>query len=157
MEITSPAFKNNAYIPTRFMADGTDMSPALKWSDAPEGTQSFALIMEDPDCQSGSWVHWLIYDLPGDLAGLEERIPREGALPDGTKQGLIWGVKDEDCKRVGYFGPEPPRGELHRYFFKLYALDKMLGIGPRATKSALVAAMEGHILDQAEIVGLCKR
>ena len=155
MELTSKAFKAKAGIPKRHSCEGEDLSPALSWTGLPAKTQSLALIMDDPDAPPGTWVHWVLYDLPSDLGGLDEGIAKRESLPNGAKQGLCWGVDEFD--RVGYYGPCPPPGKPHRYFFKLYALDKKLGLPARATKAALIEAMQGHIAGQAELVGLYQR
>ncbi len=154
-QIKSTAFKPKATIPKRHTCEGEDVSPALSWSGAPEGTRSFAIIMDDPDAPPGTWVHWVLYDLPADLGGLGEGVPKKETLDNGANQGLGWGV--ESFSRVGYYGPCPPPGSPHRYFFKLYALDQTLGLPPKATKPDLLKAMQGHILGQAELVGLYQR
>jgi hypothetical protein len=149
--LTSSAFDNGGTIPQKFTADGTDISPALKWSDPPAGTKSFALIMDDPDAPPGTWVHWVIYDIPPDARGLEEGVEKKETLKNGAKQGLVWGV--DSFNRVGYFGPSPPPGKPHRYYFKLYALDAPLNLPPKATKFDLEKAMKGHILAEAQWMG----
>ncbi|MBI3292589.1 MAG: YbhB/YbcL family Raf kinase inhibitor-like protein [Elusimicrobia bacterium] len=154
-ELTSTAFQANATIPKKHTCDGEDLSPPLSWSDPPKGTQNLALIMDDPDAPPGTWVHWVLYDLPADLRSLAERLPKTESLPNGAKQGLCWGV--DAFNKVGYYGPCPPPGKPHRYFFKLYALDKKLDLPPKATKAALLKVMQGHILTQAELVGLYRR
>ena len=154
-EIKSAAFEGRAAIPKKYTCDGEDVSSPLSWTGAPAGAKSFAIIMDDPDAPPGTWVHWLIYDLPGDTAKLEEGIPKKEGLANGAKQGLVWGV--DSFNRVGYYGPCPPPGKPHRYYFKLYALDAMLGLPPKVTKPKLLDAMKGHILAQAELIGLYKR
>ena len=151
MEIKSSAFKAQEKIPTKYTCDGADVSPPLSWTDVPEKTQSLALISDDPDAPVGTWVHWVLYDLPAETRELSEGMAKKDALENGAKQGLT------DFKRVGYGGPCPPPGPAHRYFFKLYALDAKLGLEPRATKKDVEKAMKGHILAQAELVGLYKR
>ena len=155
MELTSAAFKAKASIPKRHSCEGEDLSPALSWTGLPPKTQSLALIVDDPDAPPGTWVHWVLYDLPAGLKGLEEGVAKTESLPDGAKQGLCWGVDEFD--RVGYYGPCPPPGKPHRYFFKLYALDKKPGLPAGATKDQLLAAMKGHVLGQAELIGLYQR
>lgn len=144
-ELTSTAFTHGEGIPPVYSCRGQDISPPLAWGGPPEGTRSFALIMDDPD--GGNWIHWLIYNFPAEARSLQENIPPEAELPDGSLQGInSWG-------RLGYGGPCPPSG-THRYFFKLYALDTMLDL-PHGTKApALVQTMEGHILAQVELMGL---
>jgi len=155
MEITSPAFEANGTIPVRHTCDGEDLSPALSWTGAPEGTKSFVLIMDDPDAPPGTWVHWVLYDLPADATGLPEGLPEKDNPGHGGVHGLCWGVND--FSRVGYHGPCPPPGSSHRYLFKLYALDTRLGLAPRATKPVVVKAMEGHLLAESELVGTFRR
>jgi hypothetical protein len=137
-------------IPSKYTCDGADISPPLAWSGLPEGTKSIAIINDDPDAPMGTWVHWVIYNIPPTAQGLAEDIKRVEKLPDGTLQGKnSWG-------RIGYGGPCPPGG-THRYFFKIYALDKMLNLKPGATKEELLTAMKGHILAQAQFYGKYSR
>jgi len=145
-ELTSAAFKQGEAIPRQYSCDGQDISPPLAWGDPPQGTQSFALIMDDPDAPAGVWVHWVLYNLPAGSRGLPEALPTDAQLADGSRQGKNSGG------RLGYGGPCPPRG-THRYFFKLYALDKVLDLAPGATKEQLLKAIEGHILAQTELMG----
>lgn len=151
MEIKSSAFKAQEKIPTKYTCDGADVSPPLSWTDVPEKTQSLTLISDDPDAPVGTWVHWVIYDLPPDTRELPEGVAKKDVLENGAKQGIT------DFKRVGYGGPCPPPGPTHRYFFKLYALDTKLGLPPRATKRDVEKAIKGHVLAQAELVGLYRR
>lgn len=146
--ISSPAFAAGAEIPAVHTCEGTDTSPALAWSGAPAGTQSFALIVDDPDAPDPNapkmtWVHWVLYNLPADCTGLSDAV---SALPTDTKDGT------NDWKRTGYGGPCPPIGR-HRYFFKLYALDTVLPNLGAATKVQLEAAMHDHVLEQAAVMG----
>jgi Raf kinase inhibitor-like YbhB/YbcL family protein len=150
MTLTSSAFTHGAMIPKEYTCDGKDISPPLRWSEPPEKTQSFALIMDDPDAPMGTWVHWVIYNIPATARGLSEGIPKDADLPDGSRQGR------NSWRRVGYGGPCPPSG-THRYFFKLYALDTVLSFAAGATKEELLKAMEGHILAQAELMGRYSR
>jgi Raf kinase inhibitor-like YbhB/YbcL family protein len=149
--IESPAFQSKEKIPQKYTCDGVDVSPPLVWADPPEGTKSFALISDDPDAPVGPWVHWVIYNLPTEERELQEGIPKLDSLPNGAKQG------NTDFRRVGYGGPCPPPGKAHRYFFKLYALNTSLDLPPKATKADLLIAMNGHVLAQAELVGLYQR
>lgn len=149
--ITSPAFHEGEGISKKHTCDGADLSPPLQWSGAPEGTKSLALIMDDPDAPPGTWVHWVVYGIPADVKGLEEGVPKKETLPNGTKQGLVWGV--ESFSRVGYTGPCPPPGKPHRYYFKLYALDAMPDLPPQATKFDVEKAMKGHVLAEARLMG----
>ncbi|OGS42355.1 MAG: phosphatidylethanolamine-binding protein [Elusimicrobia bacterium RIFOXYD12_FULL_66_9] len=153
--LTSPAFKQGETIPKLHTCEGQDPSPELRWSGAPPKTKSFALIMDDPDAPVGLWVHWVLYDIPAGLSGLPGNMPKTERVLDGAKQGASWGV--DSFSRVGYGGPCPPPGKPHRYFFKLYALDKVLGLPPRATATELAQALEGHVLARAELMGLFQR
>lgn len=150
MTLTSTAFTHGAMIPKDYTCDGKDISPPLSWSELPEKTQSFALIMDDPDAPMGTWVHWVIYNIPATARGLAEDVPKDADLPDGSRQGR------NSWRRIGYGGPCPPSG-THRYFFKLYALDMVLTLASGATKDELLKAMEGHILVQAELMGRYSR
>ncbi|RME21473.1 MAG: YbhB/YbcL family Raf kinase inhibitor-like protein [Deltaproteobacteria bacterium] len=150
LTITSPAFSDQGEIPRVFTCQGDDTSPPLAWSDAPDGTRSLVLIVDDPDAPDPAapkmtWVHWVLYNLPADSSGLPQGVS-PAALPPGTLQGL------NDWKRTGYGGPCPPIGR-HRYFFKLYALDTVLPDLGKADKAAVEKAMEGHVLDRAQLVG----
>jgi Raf kinase inhibitor-like YbhB/YbcL family protein len=147
LRLQSSAFDNNGTIPTVHTCEGKDQAPPLSFGGAPHGTESFALILDDPDAPDPAapkrvWVHWVIYDLPKDTTSL----PLGGALPSGARNGK------NDWDRTGYGGPCPPVGR-HRYFHKLYALDKKLGDLHEPTKAALEKAMQGHILGKAELVG----
>lgn len=149
-EISSSAFAHEAAIPVKYSCDGDDISPPLAWTDPPEGTQSFTLIHDDPDAPVGIWVHWVLFNIPGDSRALEESIPAQETLDDGSLHGEnSWGRRD-------YGGPCPPGG-THRYFFKLYALDTVLDLEAGADKEALLAAMEGHILAETEFMGTFAR
>ncbi len=143
---SSPAFGHGQPIPAVYTCKGRDISPPLTWSDLPQGTKSLALIMDDPDAPIGTWVHWVIYNIPSTRTGLEEAIPSEERLADGSLQGK------NSWRRIGYGGPCPPSG-THRYYFRLYALDSMLSLAPGATKEQLLQAMQGHILTEAEWMG----
>ncbi len=153
MEFTvkSPAFSYGGEIPLKHTCDGSDLSPALSWSDPPAKSQSFSLIADDPDAPVGTWVHWVLFDLPESLRELPEGVAKSQDLPDGSHQGK------NDFGRIGYGGPCPPRGPAHRYFFKLYALDAKLNLKAGATKSEVEKAMRGHILSQTELMGKYKR
>src|SRR6059036_3887959 len=131
-EVESTAFQPGGDIPKKFTCDGPDVSPALSWNDPPGAAQSFALIADDPDAPVGTWVHWVIYDLPADTKELAEGIATSETLANGAKQGI------NDFRKVGYGGPCPPPGLPHRYFFKLYALDAPTNLKPRATKQQLL-------------------
>jgi Raf kinase inhibitor-like YbhB/YbcL family protein len=151
LQLKTSAFKPGGDIPTKFTCDGSDTSPALTWENPPPDTQSFALVVEDPDAPGGTWVHWVVYDLPPTEHELPEGLPAEGQLPSGARQGR------NDFKKVGYGGPCPPRGPAHRYYFKLYALDTMLGLRPGAKRAEVERAMRDHILARAEVIGRYRR
>lgn len=151
MDLISSAFQNGADIPRKHTCDANDVSPRLGWKNAPAGAKAFALIADDPDAPGGTWVHWVIYDLPAGANELPEAVTTKETLPSGAKQGV------NDFRKVGYGGPCPPPGSPHRYFFKLYALDAPTNLKPRATKQQLLAAMKGHILGEAELIGRYKR
>jgi len=146
IKVTSMTFQEGGTIPQKYTCDGEDISPPLAWSSAPEGTKSFALISDDPDAPMGTWVHWVIYNIPANITELHEHIPPEGLLENGAKQGM------NDFRRIGYGGPCPPGG-THRYFFKLYALDTEIDIVVGASKPELLRAMEGHILAEGQLIG----
>lgn len=149
--ISSSAFQNEQVIPKKFTCDGADLSPALQWSGAPAATKAFALIMDDPDAPPGRWVHWIIYDLPASVTALAEGVEKKAEGANGSKQGLVWGV--DTFSKVGYYGPCPPPGKPHRYYFKLYALDAVLNLPSKATKPQVEAKMRGHILSQTILMG----
>ncbi|MDD5459873.1 MAG: YbhB/YbcL family Raf kinase inhibitor-like protein [Phycisphaerae bacterium] len=150
IKITSSAFKRESMIPARFTCDGEDISPPLQWENLPQGTQTLAIIADDPDAPMGTFVHWVLYNLPADVNELAEAVPAREMLENGAIQGKT------DFGRVGYGGPCPPSG-THRYFFKIYALDKKVDIVGNADKSRLIIAMQGHILGQGELMGKYKR
>jgi Raf kinase inhibitor-like YbhB/YbcL family protein len=148
--VTSSAFENGKPIPARYTCDGEDISPPLRWSGLPQGAKSIALIADDPDAPMGTWVHWVLWNLPP-IAELQEAVPTTASLPSGAKQGI------SDFKRPGYGGPCPPRGGPHRYYFKLYALDAALDLPAGAKKSDLEKAMRGHILAEGQLMGTYRR
>ncbi|MBU9888896.1 MAG: YbhB/YbcL family Raf kinase inhibitor-like protein [Candidatus Omnitrophica bacterium] len=147
IRVSSPAFREGQSIPIEHTCDGADISPPLQWTGVPAGTKSLALIADDPDAPGGDWVHWVLYDLPPDTDHLSPEVP---ATPARGIQGRT------DFGRTGYGGPCPPRG-THRYFFKIYALDRMSGLGPGATKQVLLEAMRGHILAEGQLMGTYRR
>jgi Raf kinase inhibitor-like YbhB/YbcL family protein len=151
MELKSSAFQSGGEIPRKYTCDAEDVSPALSWTKAPSGTRAFALIADDPDAPAGTWVHWVIYDLPAEIKELTEGTVTTEALRNGAKQGL------NDFRKVGYGGPCPPPGPAHRYFFRLYALDAPTNLKPRTTKQQVLEAIKGHVLAQAELMGRYKR
>jgi len=151
IELRTTSFTPGGFIPKRFTCSAADVSPALTWTDPPTGTQSFAIIEDDPDAPSGTFVHWLVYDLPAAYRSLSEALAGNDQMPDGARQGT------NDFSRTGYSGPCPPPGKPHRYFIRLYALDAKLDLRPAATCRELEAAMKGHILAQAELMGRYQR
>ena len=150
LTLSSSAFPPSGAIPARYTCDGDDISPPLAWSDAPTGTQSFALIVDDPDAPDPAapkrtYVHWVMYDIPAGATALPAGMTAS-QLPSGTHEGA------NDWHRTGYGGPCPPIGR-HRYHFKLFALDTSLGGLGALTKPDLLRAMEGHVLESAQLVG----
>lgn len=141
IQVTSSAFKEGEKIPRLFTCDDQNVSPALAWTDVPTNTVGLALIMDDPDAPAGTWVHWVLFNLSPKLTGLDQ-------AKDG---GGIQGKNDFD--KLGYGGPCPPRGSTHRYYIKVYALDKMLDLKSGTTKSQVESAMRGHILAQGQLMG----
>lgn len=152
MEINmqSTAFEPGGMIPKEYTCDGRDISPPLSWGDVPEGCASITLICDDPDAPMGTWVHWVLFDLPPETRSLPENIPAVEKLEGGGRHGI------NDFRKLGYGGPCPPGG-THRYYFKIYALDKELELSVGGTKDQLLKAMEGHILAEGELLGRYKR
>jgi hypothetical protein len=150
MKLTSSAFIAGSTIPRVHTCDDADHSPPLVWDDAPANTISFALISDDPDAPRGTWVHWVIFNIPSTEYSLPQNVPPKGDLPNGSKQGT------NDFGNIGYGGPCPPSG-THRYFFKLYALDSSLDLKAGSTKSELLDAMKGHIFAETQLMGTYSR
>lgn len=149
--LTSTAFKAEGKIPQKFTCDGDNLSPPLSWNGVPSGTKSFALIMHDPDApRTGGYTHWVIYNIPSSLTQLEENVPKQEKLPGGAIQGV------NDSGRLGYTGPCPPSG-THRYYFRMYALDREVDLKAGASKSDLDSALKTHILAHTELMGKYKR
>lgn len=151
LRITCTAFAEGQPIPDKYTCAGPDVSPPLAWSGAPAGTKNFALIADDPDAPMGTWVHWVIYNLPPTATALAENTPPAKEFPDGAKQGV------NDFGKIGYGGPCPPPGKPHHYHFKIYALDTTLALKPGATKKELLKAMDGRVLAQGELIGTYQR
>jgi Raf kinase inhibitor-like YbhB/YbcL family protein len=150
IRITSPAFEYGQPIPTLYTCDGSDVSPPLRWSEGPVA-RTFALVCDDPDAPRGTWIHWVLYNLPGQTVELAQGVPPSLQLPSGARHGKnTWG-------KPGFGGPCPPPGNPHRYFFRLYALDISLNLDPGGTKDELEKAMTGHILGQGTLMGTYKR
>jgi len=150
LRLESPAFGNGRPIPAKHTADGADVSPALSWSGAPAAARSFALVCEDPDAPRGNWVHWVVYDVPAGSGGLPEGVAPAPMLPAGGAQGR------NDFGRLGWGGPAPPSG-THRYFFRLFACDRVLGLPPGATAPELRRAIEGRVVARGELMGTYSR
>ncbi len=150
MKLTSMAFNHGQMVPRKYTCDGANSSPPLSWSDIPAGTQSFSLVSDDPDAPGGDWVHWVLYNIPSETTSLPEGIPADRILSNQSCHGM------NDFGRFGYGGPCPPGG-IHRYFFKLYALDVKLEQKSGMRKQDLLKAMEKHILAQAELMGKYQR
>lgn len=144
-KITSPAFAQKGAIPERYTCDGQDISPPLQIGNVPEKAKSLALIVDDPDAPAGTWVHWVVWNVPP-----QTREIRENGLPAEAAQGL------NDWNRNRYGGPCPPSG-IHRYYFRLYALDTTLNLAATTGKGALLRAMQGHVIAQAELMGTYRR
>ena len=151
LELTSAVFAPGEAIPARYTCDGEDISPPLAWSDPPPGTRSYSLIADDPDAPVGTWVHWVLFNLPADSRGLPEGVPDDAELSDGSLHG------HNGWRRLGYGGPCPPPGKPHRYYFKLYALDAALTLPFETNKAQLEEAMKNHILGEAQVMGTYKR
>jgi Raf kinase inhibitor-like YbhB/YbcL family protein len=147
IELVSKAFRPGEAIPKPYTGDGADRSPPLAWSEPPSGTESLALVCDDPDAPRGTWVHWVLFNLPAQTRELQEGVPGTETLGNGAKQGK------NDFGKIGYGGPAPPRGKPHRYFFKLYALDVAVDLPAGASKAQLVGAMKGHILAEGQLMG----
>lgn len=150
-ELKSDVFVQNSPIPQKYTGEGENISPPLSWSNYPASTKSFALICDDPDAPMGTWVHWVIYNIPLLASELKEGIPSREELDDNSKQGIT------DFRKIGYGGPYPPPGLPHRYFFKFYALDTVLNLSAGATKEGLLSAMKGHVLAETQLIGTYQR
>ena len=152
MKLSSAAFDEGGMLPPRFTCDGDGASPPLAWEDVPDGTQRFALICEDPDAPSGTFTHWLLYNLSAGSRELAEGVPKDAVLPIGARQGT------NSFGDVGYGGACPPRGDReHRYIFKLYALDADLALAPGARREQLLDAIRDRVLAEAQLTGKYKR
>jgi len=151
LELKSEVFREGDFIPKKFTGEGPDVSPPLFWDQAPEGTKSFALIVDDPDAPVGTWVHWALYNIPD----AETKLPEGVLIGPEWEKGILQGRND--FGNFGYGGPLPPKGKPHRYFFRLYALDIMLNVPPGISKRELMKAMETHILGTSELMGMYQR
>ena len=150
IKVTSPAFEEGSMIPSMYTADGENVSPPLKWEGVPLAAKSVALISDDPDAPMGTWVHWVMWNIPAELKELAENVPPDEDLPDGSRQGVT------DFRRHGYGGPAPPSG-THRYYFRIYALDTRLDLPSNSTKTDVLKKMKGHVLAEGQLMGKYKR
>ena len=151
MDFSSPSFKYGEIIPKKFTADGEDVSPPLKWSCNQKHVKCFAIICDDPDAPAGTWVHWVYYGIPADCTELPENV-------SGVEKPEIGGIQGiNDFKSIGYGGPSPPRGHLHRYFFKIYALNAKHDLQPGFSKKSLMQVIHGSIVDKASFMGKYQR
>lgn len=151
LTVTCPVFKHMELIPAKYTCDGENISPEISWEDAPEETESFVLIADDPDAPVGIWVHWVVFNIPEDVTSLRENFPKKDTVDNDINQGV------SSFKEIGYGGPCPPSG-THRYFFKVYAVDTEVDLDPqRATKEKVLNAIKGHVLAYGELVGTYKR
>ncbi len=150
-DLTSSAFTPGAEIPIKYTCDGPNVSPPLRWSEPPGETKAYVLIADDPDAPGGTWVHWVLYGVPPSVRQLPEGVPARGEVAAIGRQGL------NDFRRTGYGGPCPPRGPAHRYFFRLYAVDREISLPPGKTKSEALQAIDGHVLGTAELMGRYQR
>src|SRR4030095_2032120 len=146
MTIKSTAFNEGGMIPKKYSCEGENLSPPLEWSDSPAGTNTFALIVDDPDAPAGTWVHWVVYNIPASTLELKDDMSSQKTSDSKIVQGI------NDFKKASYGGPCPPSG-THRYFFKLYAIDAKLDLAGDVTKDKLLDAMKGHVLGQAQLIG----
>ncbi len=150
LDIKSTAFGEGDLIPKQYTCDGADVSPQLSWSQPPEGTGSMVLICDDPDAPMGTWVHWVLYGLSPDTLEISENIPDDKGVLGGAKHGV------NDFRKYGYGGPCPPGG-IHRYFFKLYAVDTEVDLDPGASKDEVLGAIKGHVLAEGQLMGKYSR
>lgn len=151
IELTSPVFRDGEPIPSRYTCDGDDVSPPLQWRGVPEAAKSLAIICEDSEAPSGTFTHWLVYGLSPATSELPQGIHHLDVIPNGARQGI------NDSRRVGYGGPCPPKGSVHRYVFRIFALDRELPLKPAATRADLLEAMKGHVLDEGRLTGTFRR
>lgn len=151
LTVTSSSFRNGEFIPRKHTCDGRDKSPALRWDPIPKGTQSFVIIADDPDAPNGTWTHWILYDMPPTINFIPKGFPPIKKLANAEKHGL------NDFAKLGYAGPCPPLGEEHRYYFRVYAVDKMFGFDASKSREEIDQAIEGHVLAKGELMGRYKR
>jgi len=151
LSLSSLSFQEGEQIPTKSTCDGQDISPPLAWGEPPAGIRSFVLIMDDPDAPGGTFTHWVLFNIPSDTRKLPEAIPNQAELTSGTLQGK------NDFRKIGYNGPCPPAGHLHRYQLTIYALDKSLDLKGGASKKQVLDAIQGHILARGQLTGTYQR
>jgi len=151
MQMSSSAFEDGERMPVKYTGDGADVSPPLKWKNAPDNTKAFVLICDDPDAPVGNWIHWVLYDVPAETSELPEGIPATGTVLESAKQG------NNDFRKLGYGGPAPPPGKPHRYIFTLYAIDRPTGLPAGAGKGEVLKAIEGHVTAKAQLTGVYSR
>ena len=151
LSVSSPVFQEGGRIPAKYTCEGQDTSPQLSWSEPPAGTQSFALITDDPDAPGGVFTHWVLFNIPSDSRGLPEAVTTQAELPTGALQGK------NDFGRAGYGGPCPPPGRPHRYQFTIYAVNQSLELKAGVSKKQLINAIQGHILAQSQLTGIYQR
>lgn len=150
IKVTSTAFKEGDMIPSKYTCDNTNISPQIAWANYPKQTESFVLISDDPDAPVGTWVHWVVYNIPPKINELKENFKKDSMSPEGIMQGTT------DFRKIGYGGPCPPSG-THRYYFKIYALDIILNVKPGLTKKEILEKMEGHVIGEGQLMGKYKR
>ena len=149
--LTSPAFSEGGPIPKRHSGEGENLSPALSWSTSAPSVRSYVLFVEDPDAPSGTFIHWVLFNIPAGVRQLTEGLPEKAEIADLGKQGV------NDTRETGYFGPCPPPGKPHRYYFKIFALDRMLDLPSGSSHAQVNRAMQGHILDSGSLMGTYRR
>ncbi len=155
MRLCSPAFQDGGSLPQLYTGDGLDLSPPLTWLGVPKQARSLCLLMEDPDAPLGTWLHWLLFDIPPDIHLLHAGVERTALLTNGARHGRCWGVNHYE--RLGYFGPLPPYGSVHRYCFTLRALDQTLGLSPGVTREQVNEACRKHVLAEDTLTALYGR
>lgn len=155
LRLYSPAFQEGQTLPQVYTGDGLDLSPPLQWQGVPSRGRSFCLLLEDPDAALGSWLHWLLFDIPAELQQLPAGLERVAILANGARHGRCWGV--HTYERLGYFGPLPPYGSVHRYRFTLRALDRRLGLSPGVTREQVNHACRDHVLAEDTLTAIYGR
>jgi len=155
LRLYSPVFQDGSTLPQIYTGDGLDLSPPLHWQGVPENSGSLCLLMEDPDAPLGSWLHWLLFDIPPQIHHLPAGVERAHVLPNGARHGRCWGVNHYE--RIGYYGPLPPYGSVHRYCFTLRALDCRLGLSPGVTREQVNEACAKHLLAEDTLTAIYGR